>query len=137
RLLGLYRTQYTIHTDDTLFIVLDGNYTADMNHFGENSYAQSEFYLPPEQIASLKHQLRMSKKCVVLTYHNIDGTVPSRFALQNAQEVREIIRAHGHTPLVLQGAYPFANDNLIDGTRYITVPPMRDSETDFYKIIEI
>lgn len=137
RLVGLYHSQYTIHADDTLLIVLDGNYTSDMRHCEKNNAAPTEFYLPPEQILSLKKWLKMRKKCVVLSYHNVDGQVPSRFTLKNADEVMKTINESSCSKIVVQAAYPYRTDIVVENTRYITVPSMRESTTELCEIIEI
>ena len=78
-----------------------------------------------------------AKKCVVLSYHNVDGQVPSRFTLKNADEVMKTIHESSCSKIVVQAAYPYRTDIVVENTRYITVPSMRESTTELCEIIEI
>ena len=137
RLAELYRLEYAIHAGDWLFIVLDGNYTTELLHCEKESAWQPQYRLPPEQIRFLKEKSGMCRKHVILTYHNIDTASPSRFCLQNADEVRQTLLSMKSAHLVIQGASPYESDETVDGIRYLNVPSMRDSAAEVYRIIEL
>ena len=133
----LYPTPYSVFTDHSWFLLLNGNHRTDLQYGTDTARKQTEFYLPTQQIEYLKKQLRMTKNAVLLICQNLDCNVPAKFTLQNFAEVQKIILESGRIRLVLQGYYPKGADNVIDGIRYLSVPSMCENESDYFRIVEI
>ena len=140
-LLGLYETQYTVHADDMLFLLIDGSYTSQTHHFNQNDTLPAEFLLPDHLVESLRKRLAILNHWMVISYHNLDSEIASSLTLKNADDLRAILRnaSQSDRPFsltVAQAAHHHTEDFTLDGIRCIAVPPLHTSDTDFYRIVE-
>ena len=134
---GLKTPPYVVENDDFRFIVLDANYRSSMERFDIAGVEWTDSNLPKEQIEYLKSALETGKACIVLVHENLDPTICESHRVNNAEEVREVIKNSANVKMVLQGHYHKGKEGIFDEIPYLAVPAMCEGDGAPFKIIEL
>ena len=124
-------------------ISLDANYDSDGKHYGPEGYDWTDANLPDAQLQFLAKALEESdKECIIAIHEPIDrhteherGQFGVWASVNNAEDVRRIIRDSGKVRLVVQGHVHEYYNVAEDGIRYITVKGMCEGTSNHYMIL--
>ena len=125
-------------------IMLDANFASDGKHFGPEGYDWTDANLPDSQLQFLAKALEESdKECIIAIHEPIDrhtqherGQFGNWASVNNAEDIRSIIRESGKVRLVLQGHIHEYYNVEEDGIRYITVKNMCGDTSNHYMILD-
>lgn len=135
---GLITPPYSRVIDGIRLVVLDANYRSDMRRFDVAGVKWVDSNLPPEQVEFLKEILESSEEpCVILVHECLDGFLNEDHVINNADEIREILKNSGKVKLVIEGHYHKGADRVIDGIRYLTIPAMCEGEENRFFILNL
>ncbi len=77
------------------------------------------------------------QKCTVLLHQPLDETISPEHVVENAKEIKKILKESGKVDLVLQGHYHFGGDQTEEGIRYLTLNAMCEEEVNSFYIFEV
>lgn len=125
-------------------ICLDANYDSDMKHYGPDGYDWTDTNVPETQLQFLSKALEETdKECIIAVHEPIDwhtqherGQFGVWASVNNAEEIRNIIKKSGKVRLVLQGHMHEYYDVIEDQIRYITVRGMCEGTSNHYMILD-
>lgn len=138
RMCGFKIPPYTVICDECDIIVLDANYRSNMVRFDKAGVVWTDANLPPDQLEYLERALRCTyRDCIVMVHENLDNTLDRSHVIKNADAARKIIKRSGKVKAVIQGHYHGGAHTVIDGIPYITLPAMCESESDYYRVIDV
>ena len=107
------------------FICIDGNFSPDETAYDHGNFIWQKAFLPEEQLDWLRGRLAASLLPVIIISHQrIDHE--TKFAVQNHQEVREMISLSGKVKAVFQGHNHEDDLRLIEGVSYYTLSAHTD-----------
>lgn len=99
------RGDYSFEKGGILFVVLDGCYTGDGQHYMPGNFAWTDAQLPDNQLQWLQNTLANSSlPAVIFCHHPIVGA-DERHRLRNAAEVEQILEKSGKVKSVFSGHY--------------------------------
>lgn len=118
-------------------ILLDANYKRNGEPWPDHYEDWTQTCIPTDEVEWLKTQLVSGKKSVVLLHQPLDETISLDHVVENAKEIKQILKESGKVDLVLQGHYHFGGDQTEDGIRYLTLNAMCEEEVNSYYIFEV
>jgi hypothetical protein len=120
-------------------IVLDANYKADGSDYDHGNFDWKDANVPPRELAWLRRDLAASRGPVIIFIHQLlDGT--GSVHVENASEVRQVLRASGKVLAIFQGHHHPGAYSLIDGIHYYTLQAVVEGhgkENNSYAIVEV
>ncbi len=121
------------------FVILDACYRSDGEPYGRKNSDWQDANVPPAELEWLREDLtKNSAPVVVFAHQRLD--VAGKHSVRNAEAVRELLEAGGHTLAVFQG-HSHKNDyQQIYGIHYVTHVAMIEGsgpENSGYSFLEI
>ena len=135
------KSYYSFDVKGIHFVVLDGNYTKDGKEYDHGNFSWDDTMIPEVQLNWLKDDLKNSPlPAIVFIHQMIDDSVNVKQAVQNAAEVRQVLKQSGRVICVFQGHVHEERINVINGIHYYSVNAMADgdgSENNAYMIVDV
>jgi len=121
------------------FVVLDANFMADGAPYDHDNFDYRDTNIPPAQLDWLAQDLGATDAPTLLFVHQrLDGE-GSAF-INNADEVRMLLRRRGNVVAAFHGHDHAGGHNLIDGVHYYTLRAVVEGsgpESSSYAIVEV
>ncbi len=107
------------------FICLDGNFSPNETAYDHGNFIWQKAFLPEEQLDWLRGRLAASLQPVIIISHQrIDHE--TKFAVENHQDVREMISLSGKVKAVFQGHNHEDDLKWVEGVSYYTLSAHTD-----------
>ena len=133
------RSWYSFDRGALHFVVLDADFRADGAPYDHGDFDYRDTNLPPEQLDWLARDLEENRGPTILFVHQrLDGEGP--LFVNNADEVRMLLRRRGNVVAAFQGHDHAGAYNLIDGIHYYTLRAMVEGsgpENSSYAIVDV
>ena len=111
------------------FIVLDGCYRADGEHYGRRNNQWFDSEIPPAQRDWLEADLAKTElPSIVFVHQRLDTA--DKYAVRSATEVRRILEQAGRVRAVFQGHNHVNDCRVMGGIAYVTLQAMIDLPAD-------
>jgi hypothetical protein len=122
------------------FVVLDANFRADGAPYDHGDFDYRDTNVPPRQLDWLARDLatHAATPAIVFCHQRLDGE--GALFVNNADEVRLLLRRRGNVIAVFQGHDHAGDHRLVDGIHYTTLRAMVEgggAENNAYCIVEV
>jgi len=112
---------YSFDVKGVHFAVLDANHNADGSDYRAGNFDWKKAYVPHEQLAWLKSDLKTAARPTVVFVHQLLDADTGDVYVRNAAEVRRILEESGHVRAVFQGHHHEGNYSVVNGIPYYTL----------------
>ncbi|MBE6890843.1 MAG: hypothetical protein E7481_02330 [Ruminococcaceae bacterium] len=137
-LTGFELPPYIYDIGEYRIITLDANYESDMKHYSPDGFDWTDTNLPTEQLEFLRRALYSSdRECIIAIHEPISNDEDKRYPVNNAEEIKQIIKDSGKVRLVIQGHKHEYEDVTEDNIRYVTVVGMCEGIQNRFMILDI
>ncbi len=137
-LTGFSLPPYTFDIGEYRIITLDANYESDMKHYDPSGFDWTDTNLPQDQLDYLRTALASSdRECIIALHEPLNEAAGDWYRVNNAEEIRKIIKDSGKVKLVIQGHKHEYEDAIEDGIRYVTVIGMCEGESNRFMLLDI
>ena len=130
---------FSIEMGKSLLIFLDCNYRKCGRIYAPDDVDWKDTRLPDGQLQKMRELIEASpeKDVYVLSHQNIDSGIRADHVTDNAEDIRAVLNSFANVRAVIQGHYHHGHDNVIDGTKYHTLPAMCEGEGSYFEIFEV
>lgn len=133
------RSYYSFDLKGIHFVVLDANFRGDGIPYDHGNFDWTEAFIPPQEIAWLRNDLREHNQPTVAFVHQLlDGE--GDVYIKNADEIRRILEQSRTVVAVFQGHHHPGRYSRIDGIHYYTLKGMIEGsgpENNAYAIVTV
>ncbi len=138
---GARQPYYAFDAGGHHFVVLDACFRQDGEPYHRGNFDWTDTAIPPEELAWLKKDLAMTERPTVVFVHQPIGLSPDdKYAVKNADAVREALEASGRVRAVFQGHHHRNAHREINGIHYCTLEAVVDGPApsdNAYGLLEI
>lgn len=134
-----HSSYYAFDLKDMHFIVLDANFKSDGSSYENGNFEWRDANIPTRQIEWLRADLKSTRKPVIAFVHQMLDC-EGDFCVNNAKEVRSILKRSGKTLAVFQGHNHRGHYSRLAGIHYYTLKAMVEgsgSHNNAYAVVEI
>lgn len=133
------RSYYSFDLNSLRCIVLDANYRTNGTDYDHGNFDWTDANIPPEELDWLRDDLVAAPGPVIVFIHQLlDGT--GSVYVNNAADVRQILKASGKVLAVFQGHHHSGSYSNIAGIHYYTLKALVEGsgpENNSYAIAEV